>query len=106
MSMIACIIDYRVRQGREQQHLEALAPLLDKVRHLPGFISKTSFESPARDGGWFTVSYWENRAALAAWTADPDHRRAMELGKREIFAEFRILIAEVERDYAWRLGQP
>ena len=27
--MIACIIDYRVREGREQQHLAELAPLLD-----------------------------------------------------------------------------
>jgi len=104
--MIACIIDYRVRAGREQQHLAELAPLLDKVKNLPGFISKTSFESPAGDGGWFTISYWESREALAAWTADPDHRRAMAVGKRDIFCSFRIMIAEVERDYSWRLGQP
>jgi heme-degrading monooxygenase HmoA len=104
--MIACIIDYCVREGREQQHLAALVPLLDKVRKVPGFISKSSFESPARDGGWFTVSYWESRAALQAWTADPDHRRAMALGKQEIFSSFRIMIAEVERDYSWRIGEP
>ena len=103
--MIACIIDYRVREDREAQHLAELAPLLDKVAALPGFISKSSFESPAHDGGWFTVSYWESREALRAWTADPDHRRAMEMGKREIFSEFRIMIAAVERDYSWRLGQ-
>jgi heme-degrading monooxygenase HmoA len=104
--MVACIIDYRVREGREQQHLAELAPLLDKVSKVPGFISKTSFESPANDGGWFTVSYWENSDALHAWTADPDHRRAMALGKQEIFSSFRILIAEVERDYSWSIGQP
>ncbi|HTW88647.1 MAG TPA: antibiotic biosynthesis monooxygenase [Candidatus Binataceae bacterium] len=104
--MIACIIDYYVREGREEQHLSALAPLLDKVKKVPGFISKSSFESPARDGGWFTVSYWESPAALQAWTADPDHRRAMALGKQEIFSSFRILIADVERDYSWRVGEP
>ncbi len=102
--MIACIIDYPVREGREAQHLE-LAPLLDKVKAIPGFISKNSFESPSRDGGWFTVSYWESREALHAWTADPDHRRAMAIGKREIFSWFRIIIAGVEREYSWRLGE-
>jgi heme-degrading monooxygenase HmoA len=103
--MIVCIIDYRVREGREAQHLAELAPLLEKVKSFSGFISKTSFESPAGDGGWFTVSYWESREALQAWTADPDHRRAMAIGKRDIFSEFRVMIATVERDYSWRSGE-
>ncbi|MBF6569818.1 MAG: antibiotic biosynthesis monooxygenase [Candidatus Binataceae bacterium] len=101
--MIACIIEYQVRSGREQQHIAELVPLLEKVSNLKGFISKSSFESPAGDGGWFTVSYWKDDESLQAWTADPDHRRAMEIGKREIFSSFRIMIGAIERDYSWRV---
>lgn len=100
--MIACIIEYGVKKGREAQHEAALVPLLAKVENLKGFISKEIFEGPAGDGRLLTVSYWENRDALSAWVADADHRRAMELGKQEIFAYFRIQIAEVEREYSWR----
>jgi heme-degrading monooxygenase HmoA len=102
--MFACIIEYTVRDGRMQEHDAALMPLLEKVASAPGFISKEYFTNP--DGRLLTISYWTDREALAAWVADPDHRKAMVVGKAEIFSWFCIRVAEVERDYSWTYTPP
>jgi hypothetical protein len=56
--------------------------------------------SPIREQGLFhksrrallTISCWNDRTSLAAWVADPEHRRAMVVGNSEIFSWFRIRV--------------
>lgn len=99
--MIVCIIEFGVRKGMEAKLREALEPLLIEVKDIPGFISKETFESRVAPGRMFTVSYWENREAMKAWMANANHRKAMAAGKREIFSDYTIRIAEIERSYDW-----
>lgn len=99
--MIACIIDFGVRSGMEARHKELLDPLLTGVEEIDGFISKETFDSRNREDGIITISYWRDRAAMAAWMKDRDHIRAMTAGKAEVFTHYTIRIAEVEREYSW-----
>ncbi|MCZ7565322.1 MAG: antibiotic biosynthesis monooxygenase [Burkholderiales bacterium] len=99
--MIACIIEFSVREGRDARLREVLAPLLAEVSGVPGFVSKETFDSRARPGRILTVSYWETRDALQQWMASASHRHAIVEGKRDILADYAIRIAEVERAYHW-----
>jgi heme-degrading monooxygenase HmoA len=97
--MIACIIEFTIRPGMEMRHREVLEPLLKEIEGLPGFISKETFESRATPGRLLTISYWEDREAIKVWMANANHRKSMVAGKRDIFANYMIRIAPVEREY-------
>jgi heme-degrading monooxygenase HmoA len=99
--MIACIIEFSIRPGMEARHREALEPLLKEIEGLPGFISKETFESRLSPGRLLTISYWENREAMRTWMSNANHRKSMVAGKREIFSNYTIRIAPIERAYEW-----
>jgi len=99
--MIACIIEFSIRPGMEASHRETLDPLLKEVESVPGFISKETFDSRQRPGRLLTISYWESREAIRTWMANANHRQSMLVGKREIFSDYTIRIASVERAYEW-----
>jgi heme-degrading monooxygenase HmoA len=63
----------------------------------PGFLGIES----ARDGLGITVSYWESLEAIAAWKANARHLGAQQRGREAWYAEFKVRICRVERDYAF-----
>ena len=86
----------------EQQHwLQTLLPIVGEV---PGFRGKESYTHVSGDGRTSTVSYWEDEAALAAWTRDPRHREAMAAGKDHIFSRYEIRICSEIRSYGHETG--
>jgi heme-degrading monooxygenase HmoA len=101
--MIVALIEFHIRPGREDLYAEWAAKLHAMVHEIDGFISVERFESRTRPGTWLSVSYWRDAAALAAWRAHGEHVRGMAAGKRDVFADYRIVIAEVARDYGFAL---
>jgi heme-degrading monooxygenase HmoA len=74
----------------------ALRPLLDEI---DGFISIERFESLAEPGKLLSLSFWRDEAAVAAWRGLEAHRSAQARGRAAVFADYRLRIAEVARDY-------
>ncbi|MFS4415809.1 antibiotic biosynthesis monooxygenase family protein [Maribacter sp. 2307ULW6-5] len=72
--------------------MEALA------RKQPGFLGMEH----ARQELGITVSYWENREAIAAWKRHATHQFAQERGKEDWYAWYRIRVCRVERDYEFK----
>jgi heme-degrading monooxygenase HmoA len=68
---------------------------------MDGFISVERFESRTEPGKLLSLSFWRDSEALAAWYREAEHRTAMAAGKNEIFADYRITVAEVSRQYAF-----
>lgn len=62
----------------------------------PGFLGAES----VRDGLGITVSYWADLESIAAWKQQAEHLQAQRLGRERWYADFRVRIARVERDYA------
>ncbi len=62
----------------------------------PGFLGAES----VRDGLGITVSYWADLESIAAWKQPAEHLQAQRLGRERWYADFRVRIARVERDYA------
>ncbi len=61
----------------------------------PGYLGAES----ARDGLGITVSYWRDLASIRAWKANAEHLMAQQTGRSTWYADYRVRIARVERDY-------
>jgi len=53
----------------------------------------------ARNELGITVSYWQDLASIHAWKKNAEHLEAQRLGHQRWYAEFKVRIAKVERDY-------
>ena len=51
------------------------------------------------DGIGITVSYWSSLESIRAWKAVGEHRTAQELGRSQWYADYRVRVCRVERDY-------
>lgn len=97
--MIVVVFQVMMREGQAQAYFDLAAELRQDAERIDGFISVERFESLATPGKYVSVSFWRDEAAVDAWREHARHRLAQERGKREIFADFRISVAEVARDY-------
>ncbi len=97
--MIAVIFEVEMRRGRSQDYFDLAARLRPELEKIDGFISVERFESMASKGKYVSLSFWRDEAAVQAWKSHVEHKAAQQRGKDEIFANYRIRVAEVFRDY-------
>jgi len=71
--------------------------MVELAKAQPGFLGVES----ARDANGFgiTVSYWKDEAAIAAWKAHAEHAEAQRLGWERWYADFRLRVCRVDREY-------
>ena len=100
--MIACIIEFGVRPGAEQQRDYWVAELMKSVIDVEGFVSKETFVSRDQGGKLITLSYWQSPESLQNWVNHPTHVRAVAVGKRSVFSYFRIEVSDVSRTIDWK----
>ena len=97
--MIAVIFEVVPAPGRKQEYLdlaESLRPALEKI---DGFISIERFESLANQGKILSLSVWRDEEAVKRWRQFEGHRMAQAKGRGGIFADYRLRVAAVIRDY-------
>lgn len=106
--MIAVIFEVKIKSGRQEDYLQIAAQLREHLVKVDGFISIERFSSFSEEGKLCSLSFWENEDAVRQWREFELHRTAQEKGKKEIFADYRIRVAEVVRDYGMktRLEEP
>lgn len=100
--MIAVIFEVVPSQDQRQTYFaEAtkLKPLLEKI---DGFISVERFQSLTNGTRLLSLSFWRDEAAVAMWRKTPEHRAAQRMGRDGVFADYRLRIAAVIRDYGLR----
>lgn len=97
--MIAVIFEVEPKEGRAQEYFDIAMGLKAELEKIDGFISVERFESTTTPGRFVSLSYWRDEAAVKRWRTHTDHEAAQATGKAEIFADFRIRVAEVIRDY-------
>jgi heme-degrading monooxygenase HmoA len=97
--MIAVIFEVWPRTERRQEYLEIAATLRRHLEAIDGFISVERFESLSEPGKLLSLSFWRDEAAVRAWRNLAAHRAAQGRGRAEIFADYRLRVAGVIRDY-------
>lgn len=90
--------------GREAEYFDLAAALRKELEAIDGFIAVERFESLSTKGKYLSLSTWRDEAAVRAWREQADHRMAQARGKGGIFADYRIRVAQVLRDYTMTGG--
>jgi heme-degrading monooxygenase HmoA len=97
--MIAVIFEVWPKAERREQYLAIAADLRAQLEAIDGFISVERFQSLTQTGKILSLSFFRDEAAVAAWRNTLEHRTAQRAGRDAIFADYRLRVAEVIRDY-------
>lgn len=100
--MMSIIFEIWPREGQKQAYLERAAKLRPLLDDMPGFISVERFESLTEPGKLLSISFFEDERALEQWRNLPDHRAAQSAGRSRYFADYRLRVSTVARDYTLR----
>lgn len=97
--MIAIIFEVEPAEGRKDQYLDIAAKMRPLVEQVDGFISVERFQSLSNPGKLLSISFFRDEAAVEQWRQLTQHRRAQAKGRGGVFADYRLRVAQVIRDY-------
>lgn len=97
--MIAVIFEATPHPTHREDYFAAAAALRPFLEEVEGFVSVERFESLAIPGKLLSLSFFTDEAAVTRWRRLEQHRRTQAVGRDRIFADYRLRVASVVRDY-------
>jgi len=97
--MIAVIFEVRPRPGLAARYFDLAAALREQLERIDGFVSVARYQSLSDPGQYLSLSFWRDEAAVQAWRQQAEHRAGQAEGRASVFADYRIRVAQVLRDY-------
>lgn len=97
--MIAIVFEVTPGPAMRQAYLDHAALLRPELAQIDGFVSVERFESLTTPGKLLSLSLWRDEAAVKRWRNHVGHRTAQRLGRERMFADYRIRVVGVIRDY-------
>ena len=97
--MIAVIFEVWPAEGERQHYLDLAAALRSDLQGMDGFISVERFQSLTNPDKLLSLSFWRDEEAVRAWRNRPPHRATQAKGRAGVFADYRLRVAGVLRDY-------
>ena len=97
--MIAVIFEAEPVDGQKERYLALAAALRAELETIDGFISIERFQSLSTPGKLLSLSFFRDEAAVSEWRHRQKHRAAQAAGRTGTFANYRLRVAAVMRDY-------
>lgn len=97
--MIAVIFEVWPAEGQRGLYLDIAAVIKSDLEKIDGFVSVERFESLSEPGKLLSLSIWRDEEAVRAWRNTGSHRAAQARGRSGAFANYRLRVAAVLRDY-------
>jgi heme-degrading monooxygenase HmoA len=97
--VIAVIFEVWPSAGRADEYFDLAAALRADLVRIDGFISIERFESLTTRGKYLSLSFWRDEEAIRRWRNLEGHRQAQARGRGGVFADYRLRVASVIRDY-------
>jgi heme-degrading monooxygenase HmoA len=97
--MMAVIFEVTPAPGQRSAYLDAAAALKPLLAQIDGFVSIERFESLSAPGKLLSLSFWRDEEAVARWRQQEAHRSTQAAGRDHVFADYRLRVAAVVRDY-------
>ena len=97
--MIAVIFEVSIANGKVDEYLDIAAELKPLLDDIDGFISIERFTSLTNEGKLLSLSFWRDEQAIEQWRNVEPHRLAQARGRGGVFADYRLRVADVCRDY-------
>jgi len=106
--VIAVIFEVWPAEGRAAEYFDLAAALKADLEKIDGFVSVERFESLTTRGKYLSLSFWRDDEAVRRWRNLTAHRMAQAKGRGGVFADYRLRVASVMRDYGMkeRAGAP
>ena len=97
--MVTVIFEVWPHPEHRQGYLDWAAELKSELETMEGLLSIERFQSLTDPGKLLSLQFWRDEECLAKWRQLEAHRAAQSAGRRTMFKEYRLRIAEVVRDY-------
>ncbi len=97
--MIAVIFEVLPAKGKKEEYLNVASQLKTQLQDIDGFISIERFSSLSEEGKILSLSFWRDEKAVTEWRNLESHRIAQSQGRNGIFANYRLRVGEINRDY-------
>lgn len=97
--MIAVIFEVRPSPGERQTYLDIAGALRGRLDEIDGFISIERFSSMSDPEKILSLSFWRDEEAVKRWRNVEAHRAVQARGRGGVFADYRLRVASVLRDY-------
>ena len=98
-TIVAVIFEVWPHPEHRAGYLDWAAELKNELVKMDGFISIERFQSLTDPAKLLSLQFWRDESSLAAWRNLEAHRAAQAAGRKTMFKEYRLRIAEVVRDY-------
>jgi heme-degrading monooxygenase HmoA len=97
--VIAVIFEVWPAPGKAPEYFEIAGALRADLAKIDGFVSIERFESVTTPGKYVSLSFWRDEEAVREWRNLQGHREAQAAGRGGVFADYRLRVASVIRDY-------
>ncbi|MEN2786518.1 antibiotic biosynthesis monooxygenase family protein [Sphingomonas qilianensis] len=97
--MIAVIFEVDLADGRMEHYLALAAALRSELEAIDGFLSVERFQSMSTPSRIVSLSFFRDEQAVQQWRNTTSHRATQARGRAGIFANYRLRVASVLRDY-------
>ena len=97
--MIAVIFEVEPHAAHRDDYFRIAAELRPLLEGIDGFISIERFQSLSDESRILSLSFWHDEEAVAAWRDREAHRAAQVTGRRNVFRDYRLRVANIVRDY-------
>ena len=97
--MIGVIFEVWPKPEYKDKYLEIAAELRATLEKIDGYISVERFQSISDENKMLSLSFFENHQALDEWRNIAEHRNAQTIGRTSYFADYRLRVVSIERDY-------
>ena len=97
--MIAVIFEVEIAPSRKQDYLDLAAELRPLLEQVDGFLSIERFQSLTNPEKLLSLSFFRDEEAVRNWRNLSRHRSAQRKGRAGIFADYRLRVAGIFRDY-------
>ena len=100
--MIAVIFQVFPEKGKFDEYFDIATDLKPLLEDIDGFISIERFTSLVDEGEVLSLSFWRDEKAIQEWRNVKEHRLAQEKGRKSVFSNYRLRVANVTRDYGMK----
>jgi heme-degrading monooxygenase HmoA len=105
--MISQFFEVQMREGQVDRYLGLAASLKPSLELMGGCLFIDRFKSLSRKNLLLSYQIWRDEGSMIAWRVDAKHHAIQEIGREQVFADYRIRIAQVIHEErpakpAWR----
>ncbi|MBI6550488.1 antibiotic biosynthesis monooxygenase family protein [Xenorhabdus lircayensis] len=97
--MLAVIFEVEIAENQSKRYFDTAAAIRPLLNTIPGFISVERFQSLNHNNKYLSLSYWRDEESIKQWRNTYQHQEAQALGRNGVFADYRLKVAAVIRDY-------